>query len=57
VSVLRFDPFRDFNRLSPSRWPGYVVRPEASRWMRTGAEASFLIHVDLPPDPIRRRSN
>jgi hypothetical protein len=41
---------------SPSRWPGYVVRREASRWMPSDVGISSS-SISICPESIRTRSN
>ncbi len=55
MSVMRFDPFRDYDQLA-EQIAGYVVRREASRSMPTGAGTSSS-SISICPESTRTRSN
>ena len=54
MSVMRFDPFRDYDQLAEQS--GYVVRREVSRSMPTGAGTSSS-SISICPESTRTRSN
>ena len=48
--LMRFDPFREFDRLSQQIWgpPGATARPTAMPMDAYRRDGEFVIHFDLP---------